>query len=119
MDDFQATEQIGIDFSVLRGPARLGLRIDSLQSHLLHQALDPLVVDGIALAAQMGRHARPAVEWRAQILLVNEAHQLQVLGRFSGRLVVPGRTVQPQQFTLAAQAQCWMLWLDEGALLLN
>jgi hypothetical protein len=41
---------------------------------------------------------------------------VQILGGFAGRRIVECRAMQPQQFTLAAQTQLWMVRLDQGPL---
>ncbi len=42
--------------------------------------MHPLAIDSVALLAQEGGHARPAIEGRLQILLVDQAHQARVQG---------------------------------------
>ncbi len=92
--NLEASEQIGIDLVAVAGQRRLGLRIDRLHAHELHQALYPFVIDRVALASQMCGHPWPAIEWRLQVLLVDQAHQLQVERAFAGRLGGVGRPRQ-------------------------
>src|SRR3990172_9527263 len=54
-----------------------------LQPHDLHQPRHPLVIRTAPLRIEPPRHARHAVERRLQILLVDAAHQPQVLRRLA------------------------------------
>lgn len=69
-------------------PTGMGPGDCRLQAHEAHQPLDPLAVDTIPLAPQLGRHLATAEEGRDQVLLVDESHQRQVLGALAGRLVI-------------------------------
>ena len=50
----------------------------------------------------MGGHLGPAIEGRAQELLVNQAHQMQIQRWLRRRLIVEGRPLEAEKFTLAA-----------------
>ena len=61
----------------------------------MYQPSDPPGIHGMALALQVHRHARSAEEGCAQILLVEQPHQVQILGGFAGRCTMEPRTTQP------------------------
>ncbi|MBY0459115.1 MAG: hypothetical protein K2V38_17405, partial [Gemmataceae bacterium] len=48
-----------------------------------------------------------------RVLLVDEPHERQVLGRLRGRLVVQGRAVQPDQLALPTDAQLGVIPVDQ------
>ena len=86
--------------------ARPPLGIDRLQSHQAHQSLHALMIDLVAgFSVQAGRHLWHAIKRRAQILLVDQAHQMQVERALWDRLVIVSCTVQTHEFALAANAQ--------------
>jgi len=82
--------------------------IDDFQSHALHQALHALAINRVALALKPGRHSSRAVKRSAQVLAVDQRHQLQFVGTDLHRLVVNGATIEPQKLTLAAERK-WTL----------
>ena len=86
--DVQVAQQVRINLVASVGDGRLGLGIDRLQTHELHQPLDPFMVHGVALQAEPGRHLGPAVEGRLGILGVDQAHQVQVECTLVGWLVI-------------------------------
>src|ERR1700751_946972 len=59
----------------------------------------------MALALKPCGHPPRAIEWGAQILAVDERHQLQLVRTDRDQLVVKAGAVKPQQFALAAQRQ--------------
>jgi len=77
--------------------------IDHFQSHALHQALRAFAIDRMASALKPGRHSSRAVERSAQVLAVDERHQLQFVGADLHRLIVNRATIEPQKLTLAAE----------------
>ncbi len=50
---------------------KLGLGIDGLKTHDVHQPSDPLTIDGITLVPQVGSHPTGAIERGPGILLIN------------------------------------------------
>src|SRR5262249_61625529 len=93
--DRHAPQQVGIDPMPPSRQTQSGLGIDRLQAHQPHQALHPLAVDWLPLLDQPGGHPPTAVEGTGGVLLVDEPHQPQVLGRLAGRLVVEARPAPP------------------------
>ena len=115
MGDRYPAQQIRID-PVLRACHRgTRLGINRLQSHHLHEPLDPLVIDEMALLAQDRRHFRPAIKGRPGILLIDQPHEPQILGRFTRRGVIPGRAIQAKELALTAQTEQRMLRFHQGA----
>ena len=88
--------------------------IKRLDPHLAHEPLNSLMIDGIALIVQVNRHARPAIERRPHILLIEQPHQVQVEWTFGGWHIIIGGTVQIQQVTLLPYTQRRMGWLNQG-----
>ena len=77
--------------------------VNRRKPHPLHQALHPLSINPMALALKPCCHPSRAIEWSAQILAVDERHQLQFVRTDCDRLVVKAGAVKPQQLALAAQ----------------
>ena len=75
----QSSKQIRIDRMIHTRFAQMRLRINSLQTHLPHQSLRMLPVDRIIVASQVSRHLPGTVEWRLSILLVDHAHEQQIV----------------------------------------
>ena len=75
----------------------------ALYSHQPHEPLYPLSVDWMALVIEPCSYLAAAVKRRMCVLLINQAHQVQVLSALlsRSRLVIPARPVQPDQLTLA------------------
>ena len=82
----------------LTGP---GTAVDGLESHHTHQSTDTFPVDAVAPTFQTGGYLACPVEWRSQVLTVNQLHKSQVLLRDSFRLVVQAGAADTQQPTLA------------------
>ena len=80
MIDGQIPEQIGVDFMLRMRPTRVRLGIDRLDAHYPHQPLDTLAVDPAALPPEMSGHGTTAVGRCLQVLLIDQPHQLQILG---------------------------------------
>ncbi len=79
--DAQVPEQVGVNPMLRMRPAGVRLGIDRLDAHESHQPLDPLAVDPTALMPpEVTHHRTAAVEGSLQVLLVDLAHQLQILG---------------------------------------
>ena len=117
--DRHAPEQVRVDPVALPGQAQPGLRVDRLQAHHPHQPPHPLAVHLLPLFVQPDRHPPAAVERAGGVLLVDEPHQPQVLGRLPAGLVVEARPAQPQQLTLPAHAQGRVAVLDQRPLVLT
>lgn len=90
------------------------LRVDGLNTHLAHQSLNMLTIHVFSqLAVQRTHHLTRSEERRTQVLLVDETHQTQVVIAFLDSLVVVGRTAQPKQFALPANADRRVTWIHE------
>ncbi len=85
--------------------AGVGFRVNRLYAHQSHQTPDPFAVDPTALPAEMSRHRPAAVGRCFQVLLVDEAHQFQILDFNRSRFVVKRGPVEAQQLTLAGNAR--------------
>ena len=81
----------------LTGP---GTPIDGLETHYPHKSPGAFPVDLMALTFQPGGYLACPVEWRGQILTVNQLHKSEVLLRYSNWLVVQARAADIQQGTL-------------------
>ena len=76
--------------------AGAGFGIDRLQTHLAHESLDALAVDRVTLSLQVVSHAPTSVKRRLQVLVVDQAHQLQI-SRFNTRgFIVNGGAADTQ-----------------------
>jgi hypothetical protein len=84
-------------------PAGALALIDGLSTHQSHQPLYPFAVNHMALRLKPGRHSPRAIEWRAQILTVDERHQFEFLDIDLQRAVVERRATQSQQFALPSE----------------
>ena len=78
MRNRQIAQEIGIAFMPLARRTTASPGVDGLNAHQTHQPSDPFAIDRIAQSAQISNHLAPAIEGRAQVLLVNQAHQMQV-----------------------------------------
>ena len=96
------SQQVGIDPTLRRRPAGLGLPIDGPKPHDAHQPLHPLPAYLFPPPLQPGLHPPGSVERGLQVLPVDLTHQGQVL--FGDRLgtVVEAGTAHPQQGALPA-----------------
>lgn len=95
--------------------ARLGPRIDRLQTHEPHQTAHAPAADAVAFAPQVLGHLTAAVEGPGEVDLVDPTHEAQVLRVLGPSLIVERRAVQAQERTLPADAQHGMFGLDHGA----
>ncbi len=86
--DLKSTQEIRKDLVPWDWFAGVGLWIDGLQAHHLHQTSHSLVVDLMSLALQPGRDPWPAVERRFGVLPIDQPHELQVVVGLSCRLEV-------------------------------
>ena len=82
----------------LAGP---GAAVDGLEPHHPHQAPDTFPVDPLALTLQPRSYLARPVEWRSQVLTVDQLHKSQILLGDSFRLVVQARAADIQQPALA------------------
>ncbi len=89
------------------GPGRTPLRVDRLDPHRPHQPLSALAID-----AQYFGHLAAAVKRRSQILLVDRAHQRQVLLRLAGRPVIPRAVRKPYQRALPYDRELLVVRFD-------
>lgn len=64
------------------------LRIYRAQAHLVHQALDPFMIDRIAFILQTGRHLAYSEVGSISIDFINAPHQFQIQLADRARLVV-------------------------------
>jgi hypothetical protein len=79
-------------------PARRQARHDAFQPHQAHQPLHALAIDLVALLFEPPRELAAAVERVTRVFLVEEPHQLEVLGRRRRRrLVVHRRAMKPEK----------------------
>jgi site-specific DNA recombinase len=103
--DAHPPQQVRVDPVAAPRPTQPGLGVDRFQAHDPHQPLHPLAVYPFPALQEPGRHPPAAVKRASGVLLIDEPHQPQVLGRLGCRRVVQARPVQPQQLTLTADAQ--------------
>ena len=101
----QPPQQIGVDLVFRVRLARAGLLVHGLQPHRPQQTPDPLGVDFMPQAPQVGRHPQHAIAGRPRVLLVQQAHQGKVFSAFSRRAVVQAGPVQAQQRALLPEAE--------------
>ncbi len=105
MVDFQPAQQIGINLVPGMRPAGVRPRRHAREPQLPHQPLDPLAVDPVAQAAQVGRHLAAAVERMPRVFRVDQRQQFQFLPvrfrRAAGR--VEERAGDARQCALAAR----------------
>jgi hypothetical protein len=59
------------------------------------------------------------IEWRSGVFLINQAHELKIERRFTCRLPVKGGPIETDKFTLTANAESWMVGLNQIPLYLN
>lgn len=85
----------------------------AFEPHEAHKSLNALAVDGIALAPEPLSHLARAEEGRAQVLLVDKAHEPQVLRALPARRVIVAGAGQPEKIALANDGKPRMVWFDE------
>jgi len=76
--DGKITQEIWIYLMARMLAAGVGLGIDRFQTHLAHESLDAIAVDRVTLPIEMVGHAPASVKRRLQVLLIDQAHQLQI-----------------------------------------
>ncbi len=113
--DRQAAQPVGIDPVALARQAGPWPWVDGLETHLTHQAADPLAVDPVPQPVEVDGHPAGSVDRRQQVLLIDQAHQHQILGQPLALLVVQRGAADAQQLTLPSQARGSGRWrLDHG-----
>jgi site-specific DNA recombinase len=113
--DHHVAQQVRVH-NVLSGPNCCALlRIDGLQIHHLHQPAHPLTIDRVAPLSKEHAHPWPPVEWRLEILLVDQTHQVQIQVTLASRPVVERRAIQPHDVALPADTQK-RIGIDHGTL---
>ena len=95
-----ATEQVGVDLVTRCRQTGPGAPVDGFETHHAQQSADTLPVDLVALTLQPDGHLACPVEWRRQVLTVNQLHDSEVLLRDSFWLVVQAGTADIQQAAL-------------------
>ena len=98
--DLHPPQQVGVDLMLRVRFAGMGTRHCTLQTHQLHEPLDPLVVDRVPLPHYPIGHFAVAKVAGSEILLINNAHVFQVLETLSLWLIVVAGTIQAQQAAL-------------------
>lgn len=94
----------------------MGLRIDRLQTHLPHQSLRMLPVHLIIVPSQVSRHLSGTVEWRPSILLVDHAHEQQIV-LIHDRFIVEAGAGDAQKLRLAADGNLSIRIVNERYLI--
>src|SRR5215467_15706569 len=90
-------QQVRINPMLSMPLAQARLRIDRLNPHQSHQPPDPLGIDQFAFVlSQPTGHFLNAIEGALRVLLIDQAHQAQVLRTLCRRLIVIARSGQPQ-----------------------
>lgn len=97
--------------------AQIRLGIKGQQTPCAQPPAPALGIHWIALLHKPGRAAPHPGERAARVLLIQQAHQLQILRTFLDRLVVQPGAVQPQQLALPPQTDLAVVRLDQLALL--
>ena len=108
----EVSEQVGIDFMRRMRPAGFRFRINRLQAHQPHQSLNPFAVDLIAQSPKVVSHRTAAPAGAFQILLIDQAHQLQILGLNRFLFVVECGAIQIQYSALLGHAQLPIIGID-------
>jgi site-specific DNA recombinase len=111
--DGQPAQQVRVDLVLRVRLAGVGPLVNRLQPHCPQQPPGPLGVDFVPQAAQVGRHPQHTVARRPRVLLVQQAHQREVLRAFARRAVVQAGAVQAQQLALPADAEPRVLRIDQ------
>ena len=112
----QSSEQIGVNRMTFTNLAQMRLRINSLQTHLPHQSLHMLPVDRIIVASQVSRHLPGTVEWRLSILLVDHAHEQQIV-LIHHRFIVDAGSGDAQKLRLMADGNLSLRIVNERNLI--
>jgi hypothetical protein len=80
-----------------------------------HEALHALAIDVMALTAQPIRHLSGAEEWRTQVLLIDQAHEHQILFTLPLGIAVEAGAGNAKKLTLPADTDIGGLRLDRYA----
>jgi len=112
----QSSEQIGVNTMTFTGLAQMRFRINSLQTHLPHQSLHMLPVDLTIVASQVSRHLPGTVEWRLSILLVDHAHEQQIV-LIHHRFIVDAGSGDAQKLRLMADGNLSIRIVNERNLI--
>ena len=94
-------------------------RIDRHQAHLSQESGNAFVVHFIVLTAQPGRHFLDPIKRRARVLLIQQAHQQQVLLTFWDWLIIIAGACQANQLALSYQTDGGMLCFNQRPLLFH
>ena len=86
--DFQTSQQVRINLIACTVLRQSRLLIDCFQAHQTQQASNSFVIDLITLRLQPGCHSPNTVKRRLRVLLIKQAHQLQVIFAFRLRLII-------------------------------
>ena len=92
--DLEAAQKIGIALTSLVRLVRIGLLVDRHQAHEPHQTAYTLLVELMAFVFQVPCHLPHPVKRRVRKLLINEPHQLQIIGTFTFTLIIERRPGQ-------------------------
>ena len=111
--DFQTAQQVRINLMTCAGLRQARLLIDRFQAHQTQQASNSFVIDLMTLRLQPGCHAPNAVERCQRVLLIEQAHQLQVLLALRLRLIIEACARQPDQLALPGKAQAFVRRLNQ------
>jgi hypothetical protein len=101
---------------ICTGPAQMRLRIDRLQAHLPHQSLHVFPVHRTIFPSQMSRHLPGTVEWRLSILLVDHAHEQQII-LIHHRFIVEAGARDAQKLRLMADGNLSIRIVNERYLI--
>ena len=98
------------------GQARFG--VDRLVAHQAHEAAHALFVDSVAGQAQVVAQAQHALKIMLRELLIEQAHEFQVVNAFPAGIVIKAAAGQAQGLTASYNRTTGRGWgLDQGALL--
>ena len=77
LSDFNASEQIGVNFVVMSSFAQIWFGVYCFKPHAPHQALNPFAIDTIPLSFEPGRHTTASVKRCLHELPIDQIHQLK------------------------------------------
>jgi hypothetical protein len=97
------------------GQARL--EINRLVAHQAHEPAHPLCLDGVPVQAQVVAQAQHALEVVGGELLIEQAHEVEVVGAFPAGLVVEAATRKAQGLAAGLYRMTAVALYDQGALL--
>ena len=101
--DLQVPEQVRIDGMGRMAPAGIGLPVQRLDTHLLHQRADVLAANHMAFPPEHVAQHPAAGKGILQVQFVDPAHQRQICRRGRRRRVVRRRAGQPEGVRIAGQ----------------